>query len=66
MKKLIRWTATYETLVEIPEGADEQEIAASIPLTVPGSLYQSDTWEVEGIYEPTEDDIAVHDAISVD
>lgn len=59
-KKLVRWTATYETLVDVPEGADEREIAASIPINVPGSVYQSDTWDVEGIHEVDDEGIAEH------
>lgn len=48
----VRWTATYETVIEVPDGATRQEIedeAANIPIDVPGSKYQEDTWEVEKI-----------------
>lgn len=66
MKKLVRWTATYETLIEVPDGATEQEVmdeAANINLDCKGSLYQSDTWEVEEIENPTKYDVACHKAI---
>lgn len=63
MKKLVRWTATYETMIEVPEGSTPEDEAASIQLDCAGSLYQSDTWEVEKITDPSEDDIAVHEAL---
>ena len=63
MKKLVRWTATYETLIEVADGEDERDIAANIPLDVPGSLYQTDTWEVDTITIPNDDEVAVHEAI---
>lgn len=66
MKKLVRWTAVYETLIEVPDGASEQEVmdeAANIELDCKGSLYQSDTWEVDKIKNPTKDDIACHEEI---
>lgn len=63
MKRLVRWTATYETVIDVPEGDDEKDYAASIEIDVKGSIYQSDTWEVERIGEPSEDDIACHEAL---
>ena len=66
MKKLVRWTATYETMIEVPDGASEREVmdeAANIELDCKGSLYQSDTWEGESIKSPSKDDIACHEAI---
>ena len=66
MKKLGRWTAVYETLIEVPDGASEQEVmdeAVNIELDCKGSLYQSDTWEVESIEDPSEDDIACHESL---
>lgn len=52
MKKLVRWTAAYETVIELPDGATEtdvKEAAASIDIDVPGSTYQCDSWNVEEI-----------------
>ena len=49
-KVIVRWTAVYETVLEVPENAttdDVQGEAANINLDVPGSEYQQDTWEVE-------------------
>jgi hypothetical protein len=53
MKKVIvRWTATYETVMEVSDNATKNDImdeAANITIDVPGSTYQEDTWEVEKI-----------------
>ena len=52
MKKVVRWTATYETVVELPDGASETDVkdeAANIPLYLEGSEYQTDSWDVESI-----------------
>ncbi len=52
MKKIVTWSATYETVVELPDGSSErdfQDAAASIDLDVPGSTYQQDSWDVESI-----------------
>jgi hypothetical protein len=53
MKKFtVRWTAVYETVILVEDNASEEDIkneAASIPIDVPGSEYQSDTWEVTQI-----------------
>ena len=61
MKKIIRWTATYETLIDVPEDSCEEDEAANImDINVRGSLYQSDTWEVERITDATPEDIEEH------
>jgi hypothetical protein len=55
MKKLtVRWSAMYETEIEVPDHCDEnsqeaKDAAANIPIDVIGSEYQTDTWEVESI-----------------
>jgi hypothetical protein len=53
-KFLVRWSAVYETVMEVPDCAEEdsqliKDNAANIPIDVPGSEYQVDTWEVESI-----------------
>lgn len=60
MKKLVRWTATYETLIDVPEGADERDEAAMIKIDVPDSTYQSDTWEVDSVKDATLEEIEAH------
>ena len=55
-KVVVRWEAVYETTIEVPVDAplDSEAVkdeAAGINLDVPGSVYQSDTWEVESIKE---------------
>lgn len=48
----VRWTAVYETTINVPPDATEEQIkeeAANINITVPNSEYQLDTWEVESI-----------------
>lgn len=55
-KVVIRWQAVYETTIEVPVDSplDSQAVmdyAADIPIDVPGSTYQADTWEVEKIKE---------------
>lgn len=60
MKKLIRWTATYETIIEVPDGSSELDIkdeAAGIVIAVAGSEYQTDTWEVEAIADTKSDEV---------
>jgi len=58
MKKVIvRWSAVYETVIEVPEDATEEQIedmSGDIKIDVPGSEYQSDTWQVERISSPEE------------
>lgn len=58
MKKVvIRWTAVYETIIEVPENATDEQIedlSGDIKIDVSGSEYQSDTWEVERISSPEE------------
>lgn len=51
---IVRWEATYETKILVPKDADldstaVKDAAANIDLDVPGSTYQSDTWEVQSI-----------------
>lgn len=51
---IVRWQAVYETAIVVPPDATEQQMqdeAANINITCPGSEYQSDTWEVEKIFE---------------
>lgn len=55
-KVIVRWTAVYETEIEVPADAHVDDIvvkeaAANIDLDVPGSTYQTDTWEVEEVRE---------------
>jgi len=58
MKKVIvRWSAVYETVIEVPEDATEEQnedMSGDIKIDVPGSEYQSDTWQVERISSPEE------------
>jgi len=49
---LVRWTAVYETVIPVSDDATPKQIedeAACINIEVPGSAYQTDTWEVEKI-----------------
>lgn len=46
MKFKVKWTASYETEVEADEAHDE---AANIDVSVPGSKYAEDSWEVESL-----------------
>jgi hypothetical protein len=51
---IVRWQAVYETKIVVPHDADldsqsVKDEAANIDLTVNGSEYQTDTWEVESI-----------------
>jgi len=55
-KLIVRWSAVYETEIEVPsfvspDYREAQDAAARIPIDVPGSEYQTDTWEVESIKE---------------
>ena len=55
-KVVVRWEAVYETTIEVPADAPlgsttVKDEAANIPIDVPGSEYQADTWEVESIKE---------------
>lgn len=53
MKVTVRWTATFETIIEVPDDANQQDIhdaAADINLDgIEDTEYQSDTWEIESI-----------------
>jgi hypothetical protein len=51
MKKIVRWSAVYETEVEVADGEDVRDVAANIDINVPGSEYQLDTWDVEKIVD---------------
>lgn len=53
-KVLVRWTAVYETVIEIPQWAsvdhrEAHDAATRIPIEVKGSEVQVDTWQVESI-----------------
>ena len=55
-KVIVRWEAVYETEIEVPIDAplNSQAVkdeAANIEVDVHGSVYQTDTWEVESIKE---------------
>ena len=53
-KILVRWTAVYETEIEMEPGFTDttaQDAAVDIRIEVPGSEYQGDTWEVEALSE---------------
>lgn len=62
VKRLVRWTATYETVIEVAEGEDERAIAAEIDVDVPGSEYQTDTWEVDEITDVAPEEIAENES----
>lgn len=50
----VRWTACYETKLELPDNSTPDDIkaaAADIPIEVAGSEYQTDTWEVEKVVD---------------
>ncbi len=52
MKKIVTWSAEYETVMELPDDAsstDVKDAAASIDIEVPGSTYLVDSWEVTRI-----------------
>lgn len=49
-KVIVRWTAVYETVIEVPDNATDDDVhgeAANIQIDVPGSEYQQDTFDVE-------------------
>lgn len=49
-KVIVRWTAVYETVIEVPEDATDDDVqgeAADIKIDVPGSEYQQDTFDIE-------------------
>ena len=54
---IVRWEAVYETVIEVPIDAPLDSIAVKEEASrinidnLRGSMYQSDTWEVEGIRE---------------
>ena len=57
-KVVVRWTAVYETILEVPvtaalDSTTVMDDAANINLDVMGSEYQTDTWEVESIKDKT-------------
>ncbi len=52
MKKVVTWTAEYETILNLPDGSSDEDVkgaAADIPIDVPGSTYMPDSWEVKRI-----------------
>lgn len=62
MKKLVRWTATYETIIDVAEGENENDVAADIVIDVKGSAYQTDTWDVDEITDATPEQIAENES----
>ena len=49
---VVRWQAFYETKLTVPMTATSEDIsamAADINIDVPGSTYQTDTFEVEKV-----------------
>jgi hypothetical protein len=52
MKFRVKWTATYETIIEAQDLDKAREAAADIDLDVKGSRYLEDSWEVLSM-EPT-------------
>lgn len=53
-KLIVRWTAHYETIIEVPHWVspdyrEAQDAANNISIDCPGSTCQVDTWEVESI-----------------
>lgn len=58
--KIVRWTAIYETLVEVKPGEDVQDNACDIDPNVIGSKYQEDTWEVTSVRDATPEEISNH------
>lgn len=51
MKYTVRWSAFYETEIEVPDGENLQDAAANISIDVPGSIYQTDSWYVQKILD---------------
>jgi len=53
-KLVVRWTAVYETTIEVPawvspDFKEADDAARRIPIEVPGANVQVDTWEIESI-----------------
>jgi hypothetical protein len=46
MKFKVKWTASYETVIEADSLEEARDGAASIEVDVPGSRYVEDSWEV--------------------
>ena len=50
----VRWTATFETIVDVEDPGNKQELAdAAVNISldgIPNTKYQDETWEVEGFY----------------
>lgn len=46
MKFSVKWTATYETNIEASTLEEARDEASAIDITVPGSNYLEDSWEV--------------------
>ena len=56
----VRWTAVYETKIKVKDPADVQEVrdaAADIDICIPGSEYQSDTFEVEKVTDSKDNEV---------
>lgn len=49
MKFRVKWTATYETEIEAGDEASARDEASNIDVTVPGSRYIEDSWEVQSM-----------------
>jgi len=51
----IRWTATFETEIEVNDPNDYREaigVASDISLDgIPNTKYQDETWEIKGFYK---------------
>ncbi len=46
MKFRVKWSATYVTVIDAETQEEAQDEAASIDISVPGSEYLEDSWEV--------------------
>ena len=55
MKVIVRWTAMFETEIEVNDPTDQDELSeAAANLSIPEddkTDYVSDTWEVEGFFK---------------
>jgi hypothetical protein len=49
MKFRVKWTATYETVIEAEDETTARDSAADIDVSVPGSTYIEDSWEVDSL-----------------
>jgi len=56
MKFKVKWTASYETVIEADSLESAQAEAASMEVDVPGSRYIEDSWEVLGMAQTSAPD----------